>query len=103
MITAHVPPFDTVGKVFPRNYSLEEYEETATRERKVENYMNSKINPEHYSNTEIEPIDVIEDWKLGFHLGNAIKYIKRAGQKGEESFEDDISKAVWYLQRSIQK
>ena len=62
-----------------------------------------KINPTHYNNSGIEPIDVIEDWNLGFHLGNCIKYIKRAGQKGTESFEDDISKAIWYLQRSIKK
>jgi len=55
--------------------------------------------PEHYANTTIEPIDVIEDWKLGFHLGNTVKYIKRAGLKG--NLLQDLKKARWYLDRMI--
>jgi len=42
-------------------------------------------------------IDVIEDWRLGFHTGNAIKYIARHAHK--ESPMQDIDKAIWYLQR----
>ena len=38
--------------------------------------------PAHYTFGKFEVIDVIEDWKLGFHLGNAVKYIARAGRKG---------------------
>ena len=101
MITAHVPPFNTL-----RRSTLEEAYEMYNppkEETIMDTPVYSKINPEHYNNTGIEPIDVIEDWNLGFHLGNCIKYIKRAGQKGTESFEDDISKAIWYLQRSIKK
>ena len=98
MITAHVNPFNTI-----RRTSLDEAYEEQYREEYPSMKTDDKINPDHYNNTSIEPIDVIEDWGLGFHLGNAIKYIKRAGQKGEESFEDDISKAVWYLQRSMKK
>lgn len=55
--------------------------------------------PSHYTHGKIEVIDVIEDWKLGFHCGNAVKYIGRAEHKGTE--EQDIRKAIWYLQRRL--
>lgn len=57
--------------------------------------------PEHYNKGKIEVIDAIEDWKLGFHLGNAVKYIARAGYKGKE--KEDIEKAIWYLNRYLEK
>lgn len=57
-------------------------------------------NPAHYtSGREFEPIDVIEDWELPFHLGNALKYIARAGRKDPKLIRQDISKAIWYLER----
>jgi hypothetical protein len=46
-----------------------------------------------------EAIKVIEDWSLGFCLGNALKYILRAPHKGAE--EQDLNKARWYLDRYI--
>ncbi len=56
--------------------------------------------PPHYGgNTLYETIKVIEEWKLGFHLGNAVKYISRAGRKPNTSGVEDIRKAIWYLQR----
>jgi hypothetical protein len=55
--------------------------------------------PSHYQGKSMEVIDVIEDFDLAFHLGNAIKYILRAGKKG--SREEDINKAIWYLKRFI--
>ena len=43
---------------------------------------NDNINhPKHYTDGKIEVIDFIEDKKLGFCLGNAVKYISRAGKK----------------------
>lgn len=58
--------------------------------------------PDHYSKgRKYEPIEVIEDWNLGFHIGNAIKYISRVGRKGDAI--QDIDKAIWYLQRAIDK
>ncbi len=58
--------------------------------------------PSHYrKDSGIEAIDVIEAWGLGFNLGNAIKYICRAGQKYELK-SDDLEKAVWYLRREIE-
>lgn len=57
--------------------------------------------PSHYqSKSGIEVIDVIEAFDLGFHSGNAIKYILRAGKKGDRI--EDLRKAQWYLDREIQ-
>ena len=64
--------------------------------------MKEKVNhPEHYNNGNTEAIEVIEDWNLDFHLGNAVKYICRAPYKG--NYEEDIKKAIWYLQRSLSR
>ncbi len=41
--------------------------------------------PPHYTFGRFEVIDVIEDWKLGYHLGNAVKYIARADHKGKQA------------------
>jgi hypothetical protein len=57
------------------------------------------ITPRHYRRLSPEPVDVIEAWDLGFHLGNAVKYIARAGHKGDVI--EDLSKARWYLDRAI--
>lgn len=55
--------------------------------------------PPHYTATKVEPIDVIEAWKLGFHLGNCLKYIARCDLKGRPL--EDLRKARWYLDREI--
>ena len=58
-------------------------------------------NPPHYKSGGIEAIDVIEAFKLGFHLGNVVKYVLRAGRKGDAL--EDLEKAAWYLDREIDK
>ena len=55
--------------------------------------------PAHYNATEFEPIDVIEDWSLGYHLGCAVKYIARHTHKGKPL--EDLKKARWYIDRAI--
>ena len=57
--------------------------------------------PKHYNTGKIQPIDVIEDWGLDFRLANAVKYIQRHKHKG--SAKKDLEKAVWYIQRYIDK
>lgn len=57
--------------------------------------------PPHYKQGGIETIDVVEAWQLGFHLGNAVKYISRAGKKPGNAELDDLKKARWYLDREI--
>lgn len=55
--------------------------------------------PSHYTRGKIEVIDFIEDQHLPYHLGNVIKYIARAGYKGDKL--EDLKKARWYLDRYI--
>ena len=57
--------------------------------------------PAHYTTGKIECIDYIEDKELGYHLGNAVKYITRAGKKDPAKTIEDLEKAVWYIQRKI--
>ena len=57
--------------------------------------------PAHYKDGGIETIDFIEAKGLNFHLGNAVKYISRAGKKDPGKYIEDLRKAVWYIQREI--
>lgn len=59
------------------------------------------INPQHYTDhpSGVDCIDITEH--LNFCRGNAIKYIWRAGQKGEEI--EDLKKALWYIDREIKR
>jgi hypothetical protein len=59
--------------------------------------------PPHYKVGGIETIDFIEAKGLGYHLGNAVKYISRAGLKGTNTGLEDLKKARWYLDRAIEK
>lgn len=64
--------------------------------------MNDPVNhPSHYTDGKIEVIDFIEDKKLGFCLGNAVKYIARAGKKDPAKEIEDLQKARWYIDRQI--
>jgi len=65
-------------------------------EAKVDSLVN---HPDHYNTGDFEVIDVIEDWNLTFCLGNAVKYIARAGHKNDR--KEDLEKALWYLQREL--
>lgn len=57
--------------------------------------------PDHYTHGKFETVEVIEDWGLDYHLGNALKYISRCRHKGK--YTEDLKKAIWYLQRAIDK
>jgi len=57
--------------------------------------------PPHYTTGSIEvidAIDAIEDWSLGFHDGNVVKYVARWRHKDGIR---DLKKAAWYLARLI--
>ena len=58
--------------------------------------------PSHYTSGSIEVIDYIEDQKFPYHLGNAVKYISRAGKKDKDKTIEDLEKAVWYVNRYIE-
>lgn len=63
--------------------------------------MSSQVNkPVHYqTDSGMEAIDVIEAFNLGFNLGNAAKYLLRAGKKDSRTI--DLEKALWYIQREL--
>ena len=59
------------------------------------------VNPEHYQgfSNGAQPVDIAEH--LSFNLGNALKYISRAGRKGDAV--EDLSKARWYIDRELNR
>lgn len=59
------------------------------------------ITPSHYNSTKITTFDVVNDWSLDFYLGNAIKYIQRAGKKDGNSEKQDLLKAIKYIEERI--
>lgn len=64
----------------------------------------SDTTPSYYGGKEdpYEAIKVIQEWDLGFELGNVLKYISRAGKKTPDALSD-LKKAAEYLQYEIQK
>lgn len=60
--------------------------------------------PKHYQGEGgITAIDVIEAYRLNFSLGNVIKYALRAGRKPNEDGLQDLEKALWYLNREVER
>lgn len=56
--------------------------------------------PGHYTEG-IEVIDYIESKNFPYHIGNAVKYLSRAGRKDPAKTVEDLQKAVWYINRYI--
>jgi hypothetical protein len=68
------------------------------------NELDTVVNhPSHYGGEGniYETIKVIRAWNLGFSLGNAVKYLSRAGKKDPATRIEDLKKAVWYIQEEI--
>ncbi|KJF41258.1 MAG: DUF3310 domain-containing protein [Clostridiales bacterium] len=64
---------------------------------------NTVEHPSHYNIGKYEVIDVINDWRLNFQLGNAIKYIARAGRKDPSKTVEDLEKARFYIDYEINR
>ncbi len=67
--------------------------------------MSEAVNhPKHYNSGKIEVIEFIEDQGFGegFSVGNALKYVARAGKKDPTKTIEDLEKAVWYINRRIE-
>ncbi|WP_126244358.1 DUF3310 domain-containing protein [Chitinophaga rhizosphaerae] len=58
--------------------------------------------PGHYTAGAIEVIDFIEDQGFNYRIGNAVKYLCRAGRKDPAKHVEDLQKAIWYINREIQ-
>lgn len=97
----YLPKYSKVPKkkevaVEPVAQTIEESEVKNLELPKQEDIIN---HPSHYTRGKIDVIDFIEDQQLPYHLGNVIKYIARAGYKGDKL--EDLKKARWYLDRYI--
>ncbi len=71
----------------------------------IDKEINNQVNhPNHYGgDTVYETIKVLAAWKLGFLLGNAVKYLSRAGKKDPTKLLEDLKKARWYLDDAISR
>ena len=84
--------FKTFSKPF--TYSGKDNMDTNTDKVNHPAYYGGKDNP-------YEAIKVIDAWHLDFCLGNAVKYISRAGKKDPQTEVQDLEKAMWYIQHRI--
>lgn len=69
------------------------------KESKKQEFTDMVNHPSHYKDGGIETIDFIEAKQLNYHIGNVVKYLSRAGKKGDEL--TCLKKAQWYLNRYI--
>lgn len=76
--------------------------EKETKEVSESPEFDSVTHPSHYTQgRNYEPRLVIEDWDLTYYLGNVVKYISRAGRKGDKI--EDLEKAMKYLEWEIER
>lgn len=61
---------------------------------------NQSYGPQYYNRGSIEVWDFIRDQQLNYHLGNAVKYICRAGHKTDHI--EDLTKAIHYLTNELE-
>lgn len=80
-----------------------DYQSDAEDKKEKQEVFDAVNKPAHYNAGKIEVIEAIEDWGLDkdFCLGNAIKYIARAGKKDPAKTIEDLNKAIWYINRKI--
>ena len=62
--------------------------------------LEKQVGGNHYSKMKIQPAEFINENKLLFAEGNAIKYICRHSSKGKEK---DIEKAIHYLEMILER
>lgn len=85
------------------NKSIDEVKENLT-----EVWEDTVNHPSHYTDGGIEVIDFIKAKNLDFCLGNAVKYISRAGKKSDaaltekEKTVEDLKKSIWYIKKEIE-
>lgn len=100
---------DSMLKVNMMNNKIPAPNKTPPMPSVIEPKSDNVNHPSHYNDGKIEVIDYIEDKQLGFCLGNAVKYISRAGKKKSGNLSDkekeieDLKKAVFYINYRIKK
>lgn len=87
-----------LNKLTPEEEKL--YNDNKEEFNRILQPIKDNIHPEHYKG-KVQPIDLIDAQNLNFNLGNVVKYCSRSGRKG--SALEDLTKAMYYLQREINK
>lgn len=54
------------------------------------------IDNTHYTQHDIQTIDLVKEWNLDPYQFSVLKYIERAGKKTGASYRTDMLKAAWY-------
>lgn len=96
----------TIGQVLQSIYDIPpqiKIKEIRSINEDSENNNDPVNHPSHYTSGKIEVMDFIEDKKLNFARGNVIKYVSRAGKKDPNKELEDLKKAMWYLNREIER
>ena len=66
--------------------------------------INDMVNhPKHYTSdpSGVECIDIVRH--RNYNIGNAIKYLWRAGLKNEDKHIEDLKKAIFYISDEIKR
>lgn len=83
---------------------MKEYNDWHKPKGYTEVYISDMVNhPQHYTSdpSGIECIQVVRH--RNYNIGNAIKYLWRAGLKNEEKHIEDLKKAIFYIQDEIKR
>lgn len=97
--------YDFRGCIHINYCENQEYYENNPKELKEENKPKEEdkvINPDYYSNSDIDVIEFCFLNKLEFWVGNVLKYCVRSGKKSIETETDDLRKAIRYIERRIE-
>lgn len=94
---------EQLAKVCTDRIEMEENNMTVDTETTKLKDFDPVNHPQHYADGKYEVIDFIESTgkQRSFYLGNAVKYISRAGKKDPSKKKEDLKKAIWYLERYL--
>lgn len=64
----------------------------------------TQVGGSHYKDAAVQPWDVVDTWpreqQIGYHRGNALKYVMRLGSK--DASVQEAKKAIHYLQKLVE-
>lgn len=77
-------------------------QKASDQKKEPEKKCDSVNHPKHYNSYKgVEVIQLTE--QMNFNRGNAVKYITRAGLKDKSKELEDLEKALWYINREINR
>ena len=92
------------SRYYPDPVEQQRFKEELGAENEKRQAQSRQVGGNHYKKMDIQPWDVIDygpkQQAIGFYRYNALKYIMRAGEKGD--FKEDIAKAQHYLEKLLE-